>query len=87
MFLYFVLEVLDTVKRIMFREGKPLPSTIALNKGDFLLSGKLMVMSIVQGGPAPAYLHPNIYAYLSGQLLPPEDNEGKYCDAALKVRK
>ncbi|XP_014675080.1 PREDICTED: uncharacterized protein LOC106815163 [Priapulus caudatus] len=82
----FFSEILAVIDRTMFREGKPLPSTIALNNGNFLLAGKLMVMSIVQGGPAPAYLHPTIYAYLSGQPLSSEDSVGKYRHAALKIQ-
>ena len=55
--------------------GKPTDSMVALNNRDYLFAGELMVMSMLQGGPAPAFLNPSVFAYLSNGSLAPEDNE------------
>lgn len=67
--------------------GKPTGSMVALNNRDYLFAGELMVMSMLQGGPAPAFLHPSVFAYLSKGTLAPEDNEGNYKAVAMKVNK
>lgn len=73
------------IERMLFCEGKPVPSIVALNNGDFELAGELMVMSILQGGPAPSFLHPSVFAYLADQPLQPQNNDERYKNAAIKV--
>ena len=67
--------------------GKPTDSMVALNNRDYLFAGELMVMSMLQGGPAPAFLNPGVFAYLSKGSLAAEDNEGNYKAVAMKVNK
>ena len=65
--------------------GRPTNSTVALTNGDFRLVGELMVMSILQGGPAPSFLQADIFAYLTNQPLSPQNSGSKYEAAANKV--
>lgn len=65
--------------------GKPTDSVVALNNKDYLFVGELMVMSMLQGGPSPAFLHPSVFAYLSKGSLAPDNNEGSYKAVAMKV--
>lgn len=85
-FLKFVLEILDYVERNLFHMGKPTDSMVALNDKDYFLAGMVMVMSILQGGPSPAFLHPSVFAYLSNGSLSPDDNVNEYKTVALKVK-
>jgi len=78
---------LEDVERKLFLMGKPTDSMVALNNRDYLFAGELMVMSMLQGGPAPAFLNPSEFAYLSKGSLAPEDNEGNYKAVAMKVNK
>jgi hypothetical protein len=43
-------------------------STVALTEETFKLGAELMVMSIVQGGPAPNFMSPFIYDIISRGL-------------------
>lgn len=43
-------------------------STVALTEETFKLGAELMVMSIVQGGPAPNFMSPVIYDIISTGL-------------------
>jgi hypothetical protein len=52
----------------------PTKSMVALTSRAFKLAGELMVMSILQGGPAPNFLNPVVYSYLSREPLCPENN-------------
>ena len=40
----------------------------------FGLAGEIMVMSILQGGPAPNFLAPPVYSYISREPLCPNNN-------------
>ena len=78
--------MLEYIESKLFSDGKPINSTIALQREDFKLAGEVMVMSIIQGGPAPAFLHQSVFRFISKQELSIEDiPESKYKMAALKV--
>ena len=63
------------IKEKFFKSGKPVNSTVALNASDFKTCGTVMGMSILQGGPAPNFLAPDIASYLVGEPLCPSDNQ------------
>jgi hypothetical protein len=54
-FLY-CLDMLEIAERKLFMNGWPVKSVIALSSQQFKIVGELMVMSILQGGPAPNFL-------------------------------
>ena len=58
-----------------FKNGKPVNSMVALNAGNFKTCGKVMRMSILQGGPAPNFLASEIASYLVGEPLSPLLNQ------------
>ena len=53
--------------------------------GEFRLAGELMVMSILQGGPAPSFLNSSVYLHLVQQPLQIGDLEGSARLIANKV--
>ena len=67
-------EMLELVERKYFRDGCPVESMIALSAKEFCLAGEIMVMSILQGGPAPNFLLPSTYSYISKESLCPDVN-------------
>ena len=66
--------MLIIVKERYFKDGKPVNSTVALNAGDFKTCGKAMGMSILQGGPAPNFMSPDVASFLVGEPLSPSEN-------------
>ena len=52
-----------------FKNGKPVNSMVALTAGNFKTCGKVMGMSILQGGPAPNFWEPEIASYLVEEPL------------------
>ena len=73
---YFLKNELLTVLQLkFFRDGYPVLSTIALSCEDFMLCGQVMGMSIMQGGPAPNFLAPDIVCYLVGKGLSIDGNK------------
>ncbi|KAJ7381358.1 hypothetical protein OS493_001485 [Desmophyllum pertusum] len=68
-------ELLMIAKDKFFKNGKPVNSTVALNAGDFKTCGKAMGMSVLQGGPAPNFLAPEVASYLVGAPLSPSENQ------------
>ena len=58
-----------------FKNGKPVNLTVAMNAGDFKTCGKVMGMSILQGGPALNFLASEIASYLVGEPLSPLLNQ------------
>jgi hypothetical protein len=46
----------------------PVESTVALTEETFKLGAELMVMSILQGGPAPNFMSPVVYDIISRGL-------------------
>jgi hypothetical protein len=48
------LSTLSSVERKLFLNGKPTDSSVALKSGDFCFAGEIIVMSVLQGGPAPS---------------------------------
>jgi hypothetical protein len=79
-------EMLEHVERKLFSNGKPINSTVALINEDFRLAGEIIVMSILQGGPAPSFINPDVFRYLTKQTLTIERMpESKYKETAEKV--
>lgn len=72
--LIWCAEILEQVKRRVFTKEDqhdgfvPCESTVALTEGTFEVAGELMAMSIAQGGPAPNFLAPWVYNYLTTGL-------------------
>jgi hypothetical protein len=78
--------MLEHVERKLFLNGKPINSTVSLMNGDFRLAGEIIVMSILQGGPAPSFLNLDVYKYLTKQILTTEGmNVSKYKNTAEEV--
>ncbi|CAB4001408.1 G2 M phase-specific E3 ubiquitin- ligase-like [Paramuricea clavata] len=62
----FFTDALEQLKlRIFHSNGLPVESTVALTEETFKLGAELIVMSIVQGGPAPTCMSPVIYDIVS----------------------
>ena len=70
-----ILDILETVQRKYFLNGWPIKSTLAVSSRQFRTVGELMVMSILQGGPAPNFLDPTVYSYISKTPLDPDKNK------------
>ena len=70
----FVLDMLELAEHKYFSSGWPVKSTIALSSQQFSIVGELMVMSVLQGGPAPNFLNPSVYSYISKSQLDPNQN-------------
>ena len=78
--------MLEYIETKLFCSGKPISSIIALQNEEFKLAGELMVMSILQNGPAPALLHQAVFNFISNQQLSIEDiTESDYKTVALQV--
>lgn len=78
--------MLEHVERKLFdKAGRPVSSTVTLLDGDFSMAAELMVMSIIQGGPAPNFLNSSVFQYLAKQPLCPVQWPTRYRDLALKV--
>ncbi len=73
-------ELLIIIKLKLFANGHPVISTVSISCEDFKLCGQIMGMSVIQGGPAPCFLAPEIACYLVGKPLP----VGKNKDPQLK---
>lgn len=67
--------MLIIIKERYFKDGKPVNSTVALNAGDFKTCRKAMGMSILQGGPAPNFMSPDVASFLAGEPLSPSQNK------------
>ena len=80
--------MLQHIQPKLFSSGKRIPSTIAIQNEEFVLAGELMVFSILQGGPAPLFLHPCLFKYSANlPLSTVEDCEpSKYQKVALKIQ-
>ena len=68
------LDMLELAERRLFLNGWPVKSVIALSSQQFRIAGELMVMSMLQGGPAPNFLDSEVYAYISRTTLDPDKN-------------
>lgn len=77
-------EMLEHVERKLFLDGIPIDSTVSLSNGNFAFAGEVIVMSILQGGPAPSFFNPTVFDYISNQPLSPECIM-TYKEAAMKV--
>lgn len=70
----FVLSgMLEFCESKLFNKGRPVNSILVLQNEGFKLAGDFMVMSILQGGPASAFLHQAVFNFLSDQKLSIED--------------
>jgi hypothetical protein len=67
-------DMLELVERKYFRNGCPVEFMIALSAKEFRVAGEIMIMSILQGGPAPNFLLPSTYSYISKESLCPDVN-------------
>ncbi len=67
--------MLEIAQRKLFLNGWPVKSVIALSSQQFRLVGELMVMSVLQGGPAPNFLDSAVYSYISRTSLDPDKNK------------
>lgn len=72
---YFAELLIIVKERFFFEGGKLVTSAVALNAGDFKTCGKAMGMSILQGGPAPNFMSPDVASYLVGEPLSPSQNK------------
>lgn len=80
------LEMLEHVERKLFdKSGRPVASTVTMLDGDFTMAGELMVMSILQGGPAPNFLDSSLFQFLVNQPLCPVQLPTPFKEFALKV--
>ena len=78
--------MLEHIERRLFSDGKPINSTVAIMNADFRIAGEIMVMSILQGGPAPTFINGNVYKYITKQTMAPEGmTESKYKEIAEQV--
>ena len=68
-----LIELLAVIQRMFFHDGYPVPSTMAINSGDFKLCGEVMIMSVLQGGPAPNCLAPPVACFIVGKPLSPSE--------------
>ena len=66
--------MLELMERKYFHKGWPSESMVALSTQEFVQAGEIMVMSILQGGPAPNFLAPSVYSYISREPLCPNNN-------------
>ena len=57
-------EILYYSKRALFSMGKPTDSLLVLNQRDCCLAAQLIVVSILQSGPSPSFLHQAVFQYL-----------------------
>ena len=61
-------EIISYMGRRFFLLGNLVVSTMMLMQNDYKFCGELMVMSILQGGPAPSLLSQTVFEYLISDL-------------------
>lgn len=84
--MFVLIELLTVIQHMFFHDGYPVLSTMAINSGDFKLCGEVMMMSVLQGGPAPNFLAPPVVRYITGKpLLPSEIQKSVYKSACENV--
>ena len=67
--LFVYNRILTAIQRIFFCESCPVSSTTVVCNEDFKLCGEVMMMSVMQGGPAPNFLAPPLASYVVGKPL------------------
>ncbi|XP_046844259.1 uncharacterized protein LOC124438266 isoform X3 [Xenia sp. Carnegie-2017] len=83
----FFSEMLEHMERRLFYNGKPINSTVAIMNGDFRFAGEVMVMSLLQSGPASSFISPDVYKYITKQALTTEGMpDSKYKEAVKKIK-
>ena len=87
MFCVSFTEILDYFERALSSMDKPTDSMVVLNQRDCCLAAELMVVSILQSGPSPSFLHSAVFQYLSHGKLSSVIHESTLKGAALKVNK
>ena len=78
-------ETLAHIERAFFSEGKPTTSMIDLLNGSYKTAGELIVMSLLQGGPAPCFFDTSVYNFLSKQDLSTASLTGEAKEFVTKV--
>lgn len=78
-------EILEHAQRKLFVSGRPVDATVSLLEGEFEMVGELMVMSLLQGGPAPNFLDASVFSYLVNQPLSPDQLSTPLREMAVKV--
>ena len=62
---FYSPEMLEFCKKRLFQNGCPTTSVMSLAKEELKVAGEVMAMSIIQGGPAPNFLDPEVYRIVS----------------------
>ena len=77
--MFFSLSVwFHYIQQFLFTEmgqmGHPVKSTMLLLENQFFYAGKIMTMSITQGGPKPTILSKDVYKFITSErLLSPKE--------------
>ena len=69
--IFCMIVCLRQIKESYFTDGVPIQSTMVLTKNTFYAAGRLMALSLIQGGPNPALLSESSYKFISSDSLPP----------------
>ena len=77
--------MLEYCETRLFPDGFPTESVLAVARDDFLTAGEVMAMSIVQGGPCPNFLAPEIYNVLSRSFVIEDLKDESLKETCLKV--
>jgi len=65
----FLCNVIKEIGMSLFPNGAPKESMLDVQNGNFSFSGQIMAVSLVQGGPPPAFLHKSVYDLLVNDSL------------------
>ena len=60
----FLSNIILDISREMFPNGAPIDSMLNVHNGWFRISGEIVVVSIVNGGPPPCFLDESVYRML-----------------------
>jgi len=72
LFYYLYLVCLKEIKEaFMDGHGNPIPSTMLLSERSFFTAGRLMALSLIQGGPIPRLFSENMYRFISSPTVSP----------------
>ena len=84
--LHLSTEILQHIKMILFRDGLPTASTVDLLNENYEIAGELLVMSILQGGPAPCFMEHCLYQFIAKLPIPTRDLPSEWKLFAEKVK-
>ena len=68
--IFCMIVFLRQIKESYFTDGVPNQSTMVLTKKSFYAAGRLMALSLIQGGPNPALLSESSDKFISSDSLP-----------------